>query len=151
MDAVAIPRGAGIGDDVFPFAGIAPSNNRDDRFTVTEIIDLMRYTRLDVDKITGLVVDRLFKSLAIDVTDFALHDVKHQFETVVDMSVRDGTRRDGGHIHGQFGSARVLGAESGFVLDAVPTPKVLSTKHLAGANRRDAVAPVDELPEIDFL
>ena len=56
-------RGTIVGDDVFPFGGVGSGHDRDHVFGVAQVGDLVRHAGLDVDKVTGLILNDLLQAV----------------------------------------------------------------------------------------
>ena len=61
----------------------------------------MRHAGLDVNEITGLILDHLFQAWSEFVPHFSLDDIEDHFEADMDVGVGDAARRNSGDIGGQ--------------------------------------------------
>jgi hypothetical protein len=57
--------GTVVGDDMCPFLGIGPGNDRNHWLRIAEVENLMRNAGLDINEVARRVVDRLLQTLTI--------------------------------------------------------------------------------------
>src|SRR6187401_3303813 len=94
-DLAGDSSGAVIRDDVRPFVGVRARDNRNDRLTVAEVEDFVWNSGLDVDEVTGAVLDGLLQMVAKLMPHAPAEDVEHYLEPDVHMRKRDGAWRHG--------------------------------------------------------
>ena len=100
MNIVAVSRFAGMWNDVRPLAGIGTSHDGHHGFGLAQVVDFMRHTRLDIDKVACLVINGVLQIVSVNMTDVALKNVKHQFESIVNVRVSDSAGSNRSDIHG---------------------------------------------------
>src|SRR5262245_41476394 len=136
-------RGAVVGDDVLPLAGVRAGDHGDHGFRVAQVAHLVRHAGLDEDEVARLVVDRQLETRPVLVAHAALEDIEHDLEVDVHVGEGDAAGRDGRHVHRQLPGGDVLGREADLVADAVPAAAGAAATH-----DEDAVAPLDRPLEV---
>src|SRR6516225_8299428 len=98
-----------IGDDILPFASVGAGDHGDNGLAVTQVENLVRHARLNVNEIARLVVDDLRQTGAILMANPALENVEHHVEIDVYVCPSHTAGRNRGDVHGKVLRPHVFG------------------------------------------